>query len=318
MINKIKNKATIIILIIIFTLSIFSTVIAATELPVTPVTVDLFAGQTIDAGNVSVWNDSENLYVKYETSNGWMLKETHLSVKAALSEIPQTSGKKPVAIPGKFDYKNIYMPSVSEDTYVISLEELGFAYNQMIYISAHAVVEKQLEDGTIQTETGWAAGTKFGGSWGTYFTYTIQKPVIVEDEEKHTYTSVGSAWGVGTKISNQGNGTYFVFDNFATDKTVVLGLGKNYINVGNIIAHYNSLDNTITVTFTTNDPYFMDQVHLYIDDEIPTITAPGQYANQFSVSSSDDYFQTYTFTIDASGFTGPIYIAAHAHIYERD
>ncbi|KYO67349.1 hypothetical protein ATZ99_06350 [Thermovenabulum gondwanense] len=57
--------------------------------------------------------------------------------------------------PGKFDYKNIYMPSVSEDTYVISLEELGFAYNQMIYISAHAVVEKQLEDGTIQTETGW-------------------------------------------------------------------------------------------------------------------------------------------------------------------
>ncbi len=38
----------------------------------------LLAGQTINSGSVSVSNNQVNLYVKYSTSNGWVLNKTHL------------------------------------------------------------------------------------------------------------------------------------------------------------------------------------------------------------------------------------------------
>ena len=42
--------------------------------------VDLIAGRHIDVGSVKVWNDNENLYVKYMTDTNWCLDETHLQV----------------------------------------------------------------------------------------------------------------------------------------------------------------------------------------------------------------------------------------------
>jgi len=37
----------------------------------------------LDVGDISVWNDGDYLYVKYETTGDWDLTETHLPVPHA-------------------------------------------------------------------------------------------------------------------------------------------------------------------------------------------------------------------------------------------
>lgn len=108
--------------------------------------VDLLAGQDVYVGSVSIWNDSDWLYVKYETVDGWSLKETHLHVATSLDGIPQKRGNPP---PGQFDYQNDYDPSVTEDTYEIDLDGI----TGELFIAAHAVVQKT----TIITETPYYA-----------------------------------------------------------------------------------------------------------------------------------------------------------------
>jgi len=130
---------------------------AATESD--PFVTDLLAGQNIDVGDVSVWNDDTNLYVKYETTGGWMMTETHLHIAMDETTIPQTTGGKNGKgtvgnpIPGHFDYGDCYDPSVTEDTFTIDLD--GWAPGTPLYIAAHAVVQKE----TIMQEAPYYATT---------------------------------------------------------------------------------------------------------------------------------------------------------------
>ena len=91
--------------IVAFLLILPAAVLAHTEDD--PVVTDLLAGQYMDAGDVLVWNDADNLYVKYELE-GWCMSETHLHVADNLDGIPHT--KKGNPIPGKFDYKTEHDP----------------------------------------------------------------------------------------------------------------------------------------------------------------------------------------------------------------
>jgi len=117
-----------------------------------PYSTDLLAGQTIDVGEVQVWNDAGNLYVKYIVDKaGWCLTETHLAVDTVLDNIPQT--KKGNPIPGKFEYKKEHDPCVTEYTYTIPLD---WGCNESLFIAAHAVVIEVLGDGC--TDPFWATG----------------------------------------------------------------------------------------------------------------------------------------------------------------
>ncbi len=143
----------------------------------TPFSTNLTAGQYINAGNVSVWNDEVNLYVKYETTGNWSLNETHLAVvNTSYMDIPQT--KKGNPIPGKFDYKNESL-TTQTDTYVIPLE---WGVDEELFIAAHAEVQLLNETGAIvQEETAWGEGYDFPGkNWAMYFNYSIQ---LQEPEE---------------------------------------------------------------------------------------------------------------------------------------
>lgn len=153
--------------------------------------------------------------------------------------------------------------------------------------------------------------------------FSIQEPQVVVGDT--TYEDAGSAWGNGFDFENEkGIADYFVFEDFATDKTVVLGMGRNEDNIGSVTVHLNAATNTLYVTYTTTSPYFLNQVHVYVGGTAPTKSAPGQFTNKYSVKQQSEYFQTYTFTInlladfDTNGdemFDGnPIYIAAHADI----
>jgi len=138
-----------------------------------PQTIDLIAGQNTDAGDVTVWGDGTNLYVKYEASDGWLLTETHLQVATSLVSIPQT--KKGNPIPGQFTEGDSYSPPQPEDTFAFNLADNGWGVDTPFYIAAHAVVVKETSKG-VQQETGWAAGTQFSGkNWATYFTYVPTK-----------------------------------------------------------------------------------------------------------------------------------------------
>ena len=96
--------------------------------------VVLYAGQYENVGVVKVWNDTENLYVKYIVDDPWCLTETHLHVAVCIEDIPQT--KKGNPIPGKFDYEGEH-DCVTEYTYIIPLTLVP---GDKLYIAAHAVV----------------------------------------------------------------------------------------------------------------------------------------------------------------------------------
>jgi len=102
-----------------------------------PQVIDLLAGQTEKVGEVEVWNDEFNLYVKYIiTDLDWCLTETHLHVATSLGDIPQKNGNPP---PGKFDYKEEH-DCLADYTYTIPLT---WVPGTELFIATHAVVKKE-------------------------------------------------------------------------------------------------------------------------------------------------------------------------------
>ena len=121
------------------------------------------AGQNISAGWIIVSNDKDNLYVTYQSDNGWSIKEIHLYV-GTIENIPSNNQKVPV--PGQFPIKETFSPTVEMVTYEIPLKEL----TECPVIVAHAVVVKE-----EQEETAWGKGEQsfenaFGiKRWGWMF-----------------------------------------------------------------------------------------------------------------------------------------------------
>ena len=125
----------------------------------------LFAGQNIDVGTVKVWNDEDNLFVKYETTDCWKIDEIHLYV-GDCDEIPQHNGNP---TPGQFPIKESYSEGTNCATFCIPLSELC----ECVCIAAHAVVRNKC---TYQEETAWADGCDFSGAnWATFFKYCVQE-----------------------------------------------------------------------------------------------------------------------------------------------
>jgi len=106
-------------------------------------TITLYAGQNIDVGEVQVWNDEQNLYVKYIVdAPDWCLEETHVALAYTLEGIPQKNGNP---IPGQFPYKHEELGCVPEDLYTILLIDINPSWlcGDELYIATHAVVQTQ-------------------------------------------------------------------------------------------------------------------------------------------------------------------------------
>ncbi len=147
--------------------------------------IDLIACQNINVGQVTVWNDGDNLYVEYETNEEWCIIETHLEVATSLEGIAQTKKGNPK--PGQFTYSSSHELFTSEYTYTIPLE---WEYDTELFIAAHAVVVNSDNIITLTTdsnlgvatvsycmqETAWGDGYDFPGrNWATYFIYELQE-----------------------------------------------------------------------------------------------------------------------------------------------
>jgi hypothetical protein len=173
-------------------------------------TATLYAGQTIVAGSVKVWNDHDNLYVKYILTNGWYMTESHVAVAATLNGIPQKNGNPP---PGQFPYSCTHNPRVQEYTYTIPLT---WSASSNLYIATHCVaVQLDGQGRVIRTETGWAGDGNFPGkNWAKYFCYRVKKILRLPGEVsllpqypgpnsywQHTLSDIGSGYDVA-------NGSY--------------------------------------------------------------------------------------------------------------
>ena len=134
-----------------------------------PVEVTLLAGQTMNAGTITVTNDAEYVYVTYATTNGWVLSATHLYV-GDCALIPVNNPGNP--IPGQFPYTGTHA-NLTSYTYQIPLSQIPAG--SCGCIAAHAVVKQYGANNTlIQTQTGWGEGVRInltGGNWGMKFDY---------------------------------------------------------------------------------------------------------------------------------------------------
>ncbi len=156
--SKNMNKLVLLSALMIAIIGTFGTV-SAEE------TVDLIAGGNQVIGNVTVTNDTTNIYVTYTTIDGWLLNETHLQVAEEIADIPQTKKGNPKV--GKFDNSNIHDPCVTQVEYTILND---YTTGDVVIIAAHAAV-----DGPTTYESAWGNGTEFAEdrNWAMYFTYTI-------------------------------------------------------------------------------------------------------------------------------------------------
>ena len=98
--------------------------------------VTLFAGQSMDAGFVTITRNSGKIYVKYSPRNGWALEETHLHIADNYNAIPQTKTGNPKI--GKFDFSTPH-GLVQDYTYEV-MDDFG----DCLAVAAHAVVKSNM------------------------------------------------------------------------------------------------------------------------------------------------------------------------------
>jgi hypothetical protein len=132
----------------------------------------LFGGQTIPVGTVTigVTEDGSNyIYVKYETNPGWYIKETHVFVGPAGSQIPVNKPGNPKI--GHFPFSTDHQ--YGDGTTLVTYPTIPYVINSPFVVATHAVVYS--DNG--QEETAWAYNeansTRFSGKrWGWFQSYT--------------------------------------------------------------------------------------------------------------------------------------------------
>lgn len=148
------------------------------------------AGQKIEAGIVTVRNDYENVYVTFETKDGWQIAQTHLFIGPKEVLLDPANGyvnKNGSPKNGHFPYGETFDPMVTEWEFVLPIVDLYAMYgltpedagDVCPIIAAHAVVKKEVAPDTWQEETAWGEGPKFvkKGNWSMYMEgYCVEFP----------------------------------------------------------------------------------------------------------------------------------------------
>jgi len=133
----------------------------------------LYAGQSIEVGTLTVSNDADNVYVTYNTTGDWWLKETHLFV-GNYADLPLNNGNNPVI--GSFPYHGEH-GLVQTYSFTIPIDE---AWGNCFTVAAHAsVVRKDQSGAVVQSETAFGCGNDSsafpGNRWGCYNQYCLQE-----------------------------------------------------------------------------------------------------------------------------------------------
>lgn len=97
----------------------------------------------------------------------------------------------------------------------------------------------------------------------------------------------------------------FVITSSAEDLVV----GREHVLVGTLTVGID-VNGDLVVTYEITDPEWeLLETHLYVGTVAPTKSAPGRFPY-----GPEDVVEEGKYVIDLEGFTGPLYIAAHAEI----
>lgn len=212
-----------------------------------PKVFTLWAGKNTDVGTVTVSNDEDYLYVTYNTTGDWYLKEVKLYVRD--SEPTERLN------PGKAPYKSGNIFYARSYTFVVPLT--GFEVTcdvTELWLQAHADVVRLDEGGNEEVPD--SGETAYGGditkpkkgSWYGNISYTVQ---CCEEEQEPCYEWKGeTAWADGTRYVKKGNwATYTKYEGF--EKSVTLYAGQD-MEAGTV--YFSSPeDGDVTITITLNE-----------------------------------------------------------------
>lgn len=140
-----------------------------------PKVVRLLAGQNIDAGSVTVGNDTDSLYVTYKTTGDWYMKTLHLYVgdcdKLPVNKQGNLNPGQFDKVPGQFGIQVPFSPYQTMHRIAVALKDLP----ECFCIAAHADVVKVVNGKVVQSETAFGEGEKTGKNWFMKFDYCVQE-----------------------------------------------------------------------------------------------------------------------------------------------
>jgi hypothetical protein len=292
----------------------------------------LWAGQTINAGTLSVENNATTLFVTYTTTGTFNV--LHLWVGTDMTLLPTTPTGNP--IPGQFPY-SFDAAGTQTHTFEIPLNTIPFPSDPKcgpgsapIYVVAHA--EVNVLNGGKETAFGGCTAGATGARWYFYTTHTVQccdgTPPPVTREKLGTAFAKGgwvfttdpksnpenlpslklikNRWGWAINIKDPGI--------YTSDLWVGAGLNKTAkaLKVGTVSIVYDGTQATITYTLTGS--YAMEEAHIYAGDLKPTTTAPGQYGNTFNFAPFQNSLTTTISNLTDTNGDG-VWIIAHAVVW---
>lgn len=139
---------------------------------------DLIAGQHIDAGTVTITNDSEHLFIEITTDGGWFITEAHIF--AGTGEAPKN--RRGTVVPGHFPYKTSYTTPVTSHAIAIPLASLNVGCGNSLNTVVHAVVKRIVNGRVVEEQTAFGNGERIDSTrWS--FQNTYQTCCETPDEE---------------------------------------------------------------------------------------------------------------------------------------
>jgi hypothetical protein len=286
---------------------------------------DLIAGQHIDAGDVCVSADDDNLYVDFTAQNGWEILESHLWVGFDLADMPQTPTGNPKL--GNFPYS-----SQDDHAYVIPLTDLGdpatFCDETLLAV-AHAALRKDNGDGTHQTETGYGDGSPIDdqGSWGMYFEIPFVCEPAPEPEPEPMGCETAFAMGGTTldSLPHPDDPTRNLTERWgwqlgpislpsAGESDMYAGAAHNDPSRGALVGELSFLYReapegcVIDIDYTAAAGYTFTETHLYVGTSNITTDAPGQFGHlhEMPAGTTHDSYSVVAPTCE------DLYVVAHA------
>ncbi|MFC1481656.1 SdrD B-like domain-containing protein [Candidatus Neomarinimicrobiota bacterium] len=196
-----------------------------------PVIEQFRAGQHIDIGAVSIWDDSTNLYVQFNAEYGWELQHTHVNISADSIVVNGTtydpSDGRPA--PGHYTIQTAHDPRVTTYTYTFPLADYP---GSTIYVLTHAEAISPTGGG----ETGYGGDLEnTGRGWWYYSRYSVGDGCEPGDDDDND-----------PELTFSVNGSVFL----DTNEDGLLDAGEN--GVAGITVELLDADGNVVATATTD------------------------------------------------------------------
>lgn len=308
----------------------------------------LWAGQTINAGTLTVYNDKDNLYLTFNSTEGYQDVTENIKVWAGTDLLNLPVNSQGVPVNGDFPYKLTVASGEKIATMTIPLAGIvdydeTVCGKQIIHVVAHVDIKAPDGNGGYTEETAYAGdipgetprwwfrleytpqcctdtpppaeGTmetafiKFDNTGAYGMGYVFTTNKKSNPEKYASLSLTQNRWGWAGNITSQGT---YDFDIYA-------GAGLNNIlngmKVGTGTVMWDGAK--LQVTYETLPGFSMVEVHIYAGDTKPMTIAPGQYGfvENFGLVPAD-FKTSFTKEFDVTDTDGDgIWVIAHAVAY---